>query len=89
MIESGLFLTGNDADLLRRALSEVKTKVYEESETSLDNTQALDALVSCFRTAEKEGQDKETRHAYLSPLRKRLVLGTIIDRRGGADNPES
>ena len=36
MIESGLILTGNDPDLLRRALSEVKTKVYEESETRLD-----------------------------------------------------
>ncbi len=34
MIESGLILTGNDADLLRRALSEVKTKAYEESEAS-------------------------------------------------------
>jgi len=30
----------HDADLLRRALSEVKTKVYEESEASLDDTQA-------------------------------------------------
>jgi hypothetical protein len=43
MIESGLILTGNDADLLRNALSEVKTKVCDESETSLDDTQALNA----------------------------------------------
>ena len=89
MIESGLILTGNDADLLRRALSEVKTKVYEESETSLDDTQALDALVSCFRTAETEEREKERRHAYLSPLGKRLMLGTIIGRRGDTDRRES
>jgi len=80
MIESGLILTGNDADLLRRALSEVKTKIYEESETSLDDTQALDTLVSYFRTAEMEGQEDEGRHTYLSSLRKRLVLGTLLDR---------
>ena len=35
------------------ALAEVKTKVYEEPEVRLDDTQALDALVSCFRNAEK------------------------------------
>ncbi|MGA7075436.1 MAG: hypothetical protein WBZ42_02665 [Halobacteriota archaeon] len=89
MIESGLILTGNDADLLRRALSEVKTKVYEESEASLDDTQALDALVSCFRDVEREAQEKERRHTYLSPLRTRLVLGTIIGRQGDADRRES
>jgi hypothetical protein len=81
MIESGLILTGNDADLLRRALSEVKTKVYEESETSLDDTQALDALLSSFRTVETEEQRKERRHTYFSPLNKRLVLGTLLDRK--------
>jgi hypothetical protein len=32
MIEKGLIITGNDAELLSRALSEVKTKAYEESE---------------------------------------------------------
>jgi hypothetical protein len=46
MIENGLFLTDSDAELLSRALAEVKTKVYEESETSLDDSQALDALLS-------------------------------------------
>jgi hypothetical protein len=80
MIESGLILTGNDADLLRNALSEVKIKIYEESETSLDDTQALDTLVSYFRTAEMGGQEDEGRHTYLSSLRKRLVLGTLLDR---------
>jgi hypothetical protein len=45
MIEKGLILTGNDADLLDRALSEVKIKVYEESKARLDGTPALDALV--------------------------------------------
>jgi hypothetical protein len=30
MIEKGLILTSNDADLLSQALEEVKTKCYEE-----------------------------------------------------------
>jgi hypothetical protein len=81
MIESGLILTGNDPDLLRRALSEVKTKVYEESETRLDGTQALDAIVSSFRNAETEEQRNERRHTYFNPLNKRLVLGTLLDRK--------
>jgi len=86
MIEKGLIITGSDAELLSDALSEVKTKAYEDSETQLDDTRALDALVSCFRSfrnAENDGQEK--RHSYLSPLRKRLVLGTIIDRQVSAD----
>jgi len=33
MIENGQILTGSDAELLSLALAEVKTKVYEESET--------------------------------------------------------
>lgn len=89
MIENGLIITGSDAELLTRALSEVKSKVYEESETSLDNTQALDALLSSLRTAETEEPEKESRHAYLSPLHKRLVLGTLLDRPVGAENRES
>lgn len=72
MIEKGLILTGNDADLLDRALSEVKIKVYEESEARLDDTQALDALVSCFRNASNDGQEEERRHSYFSPLRSAL-----------------
>jgi hypothetical protein len=83
MIENGLILTGSDAELLSRALLEVKTKVYEKSETSLDDTQALDAIVSCFKTMERE--EKETGHAYLSPLCKRLVLGTLLDRASGVE----
>jgi len=86
MIEKGLILTGSDAELLSCALSEVKTKVYEESKASLDDTEALNALVSCFRTAEKEEQETQRHHSYLSPLRKRLVLGTIIERLGSADS---
>ena len=86
MIESGLIITGSDAELLSDALAEVKNKAYEESEAQLDDTQALDALVSSFksfRNASDDGQEKA--HSYFSPLRKRLVLGTIIDRQGGAD----
>jgi hypothetical protein len=85
MIEKGLILTGSDAELLSGALSEVKTKVYDESEAQLDDTQALDALVSYFRNTANDGQEEERRQSYFSPLRKRLLLGTIIDRQGGAD----
>jgi hypothetical protein len=88
MIENGLFLTGSDAELLSRALAEVKTKVYEESETNLDDTQALDALLSSLRTAETEDREKERRHTYFSTLNKRLVLGTLLDRQGGG-SPKS
>jgi len=89
MIEKGLILTGSDAELLSRALSEVKTKVYDESEAQLDDTQALDALVSCFRNAANDGEEEQRLHSYFSPLSKRLVLGTIIERQGGAGSHES
>jgi hypothetical protein len=82
MIENGLILTGNDAELLSRALAEVKTKVYEESEASLGNSQALDTLVSCFRNVRQEEPENKSRHMYLGPLGKRLMLGTIIGRQG-------
>jgi hypothetical protein len=85
MIETGLILTGSDAELLSNALAEVKTKVYEESKMSLDDTQALDALLSSLKPVETKKQEKETRHAYLSPLRKRLVLGTLLDRPSSAE----
>ena len=85
MIEKGLIITGSDADLLNRALSEVKTKAYEESEAQLDDTQALNALVSGFMSAESDGHEKEKLHSHFSPLRKRLELGTIIERCGGAE----
>ncbi len=89
MIENGPFLTGNDAGLLSRALAEIKTKAYEESEASLDDTQALDALLSSLRTAETEEREreKEKRHEYLSPLGTRLMLGTIIGRQGDTRQP--
>ena len=69
---------------LRNPLSEVKIKAEKDSEAQL-NTQALDAPVSCLRV-ENDGQVKEGLHLYLSPLRKLLVLGTIIDRQCGADS---
>ena len=53
------YITGSDADLLSRALSEVKTKAYEESEAQLDDTQALNALVSGFMSAESDGHEKD------------------------------
>jgi hypothetical protein len=66
---------------LDRALSEVKTRVYEESEAHLDNTQALNALVSCFRSfrnATNDGSEKERRQSYFSPLHKHLVLARLL-----------
>jgi hypothetical protein len=89
MIENGLIITGGDAELLSRALAEAKEKACEKSETSLDDTQALDAPVSCFRAAEKEEQVEERRHTHLNLLSKRLVLGTLPDRQGGAGSPKS
>jgi hypothetical protein len=89
MIENGLILTGSDAELLSRALTEVKSKAYEESETSLDDTQALDALVSSFRDADKEEQEKEGHLTHRSLLGKRLTLGTIIGKRSDADSSPS
>src|SRR5665647_2663064 len=83
MIEKGLIITGSDAELLNRALSELKTKAYEESEAQLDDTEALNALVSGFMGAESDGHEKEKLHSHFNPLRKRLVLGTIIDRQVG------
>jgi hypothetical protein len=84
MIQKGLILTGCDAELLSQALEEVKAKVYAESGASLGDTQSLDALVSCSRNAAKSSQEKETLKTYVDPSDKRLVLGTIIGRHGGA-----
>jgi hypothetical protein len=41
-----------------------------------------------FRTSlmPKDRQEKERLHAYISPLSKCLVLGTIIDRQVGLDS---
>jgi hypothetical protein len=61
MIVQGVFLIGGDAELFSRALAEVKTKTNEDSETSVDDTQVLNALVSSFRTAAKTGQDLRDR----------------------------
>ena len=38
-----------DGELSSRALAVAKTKAYEDSETSLDDTQALNALVFKFQ----------------------------------------
>jgi hypothetical protein len=89
MIEKGLILTGSDAELLSNTLSEVKAKAYEESEAQLDDAQALDALVSCFRSAIHDSTGKEKSRSYLSSLRKRLVLGTIIATRGSSNSPHA
>jgi len=45
-------------------------------EVSLDDTQPLDALVSCLRNAANDDQEKKHR-SYFSRLRKRLILSTI------------
>jgi hypothetical protein len=88
-IKNGLIITGGDMELLSRALAEVKEKAYAESEASLADALALDAPVSCFRAAEKEGQVEERHHAHFNLLSKRLVLGTLLDQQGGAGSPKS
>jgi hypothetical protein len=84
MIEKGLILTGCDTELLSQALEEVKAKVYAESRASLDDTQSLATLVSCFRDATTSSQEKELFRMYIDPPDKRPVLGTIIGRHSGA-----
>jgi hypothetical protein len=67
---------------LSRALAEVKNTAFEESKTRLDDAQALHAIVSSFK---KEDRENETPQAHFGPLGKRLFLGTVIARSGGAD----
>ncbi|MGB9212008.1 MAG: hypothetical protein WCB91_03815 [Halobacteriota archaeon] len=78
-------MTDGEADLLSRALEEVKTKTFEESRISLDNVEALNALVSHFRDAENVEPDKEARQLSGNPLSKRLFLGHVIGREGSTD----
>ena len=85
MLTKALVLTDGDADLLSRALEEVKTKTFEESQIRLDDVGALNALVSHFRDAEKVEPDKEARQISVNPLSKRLFLGHIIGREGSTD----
>ncbi|HYC19622.1 MAG TPA: hypothetical protein VEF35_03245 [Candidatus Bathyarchaeia archaeon] len=85
MLTKALVLTGGEADLLCRVLEEVKTKTLEESQISLNDVGALNALVSHFRDAEKVEPDKEASQISLHPLSKRLFLGHIIGREGSTD----
>ena len=68
MIENGLILTGNDAELLSQALEKIKTRACEESETSLNDIQALNALVLSFRAAAKTISKKEACITDTDPL---------------------
>jgi hypothetical protein len=85
MLTKALVLTAGEADLLSRALEEVKTKTFEESQINLDDVGALNALVSHFRNAEKVELDKEARQISVNPLSKRLFLGHIIGRESSTD----
>ena len=76
MLTKALVLTDGEADLLSSVLEEVKTKTVEESQISLDDVGALNALVSHFRDAEKVEPDKEACQISVNPLSKRLFLGT-------------
>ena len=71
--------------MLSRVLEEVKIKTFEESQISLDDLGALNALVSHFRDAEEVEPDKEARQISVNPLSKRLILGHIIGREGSTD----
>ena len=61
MLTKALVLTDGEADLLGRALEEVKTKTFEESETSLDDTGALDTLL--FRISGRQRRKNRRRKA--------------------------
>ena len=82
MLTKALVLTDGEADLLSRALEEVKAKSYQESEISLDNTQALNALVSYFEDVEP---GNEARQKPVDSLSKRLFLGHVIGLDGSTD----
>jgi signal transduction histidine kinase len=84
-LTNALVLTNEEADLLRRALEEVKTKTFEESNISLDDMGALKALVANFKEAEKLEPEKEARQKHVDSLGKRLFLGHIIGREGSPD----
>ena len=85
MLTKALVLTDGEADLLSRVLEEVKTKTFEESQISLDDVGALNALVSHFTDAEKVEPDKEACQISVNPLSKRLFLGHIIGREDSTD----
>jgi hypothetical protein len=85
MLTKALVLTDGEADLLSRALEEVKTKTFEESQISLDDLGALNALVSHFSGAERVELDKKARQISVNPLSKRLFLGHIIGRGDSTD----
>jgi len=89
MLTKALVLTDGEADLLSRALEEVKTKTFDESQVSLDDVGALNALVSHFRDAENVQPDKEARQISVNPFSKRLFLGHIIGREGSTDTAGS
>jgi len=55
-----LVLMGNEAELLGRVLAEAKAKFYEGPDMNLDDSQALDALISSFRTVETKEQDRRS-----------------------------
>jgi len=85
MLTKALVLTDDEADLLNRALEEVKTKTFEESQISLDDLEALNVLASHFRDAEKVEPDERAQQISVNPLSKRLFLGHIIGREGNTD----
>jgi hypothetical protein len=84
-MEKALVLTGGEADLLVRALEEVKAKTLAESETKLNDLEALKILVSYFESAERLEVEKEARQISVNPLSKRLFLGHIIGRQPNRD----
>jgi len=85
MLTKALVLTDGEADLLSRALEEVKTKTFDDSQITLDNLEALNALISHFRGAEKVEPEKEVRQISVNPVSKRLYLGHFIGREGSTD----
>jgi hypothetical protein len=84
MLTKALVLTDDEANLLSRVLDKVRAKSYQESQISLDNTQALNVLVSYFENVEPE---KEARQKPVESFSKRLFLGHVIGRKEHAARP--
>jgi hypothetical protein len=85
-MEMALFLNGREAELLSRALEEVRAKTLEESETSLNDLEALEVLISYFESVEKVKPEKEAPQISVNPGSKRLFLGHIIGRQARTDS---
>jgi hypothetical protein len=74
-VEIALFLQGREANLLSRVLDEVKTTIFEKSETSLSDKEALEVLVSYFENAKKVRTRKRSVSNIGQPIKQTPFSG--------------